>query len=374
MPSGRHRRHREQPTPTRRSEPESLAGEDEGLEGLGLEGLASTVGTKVQSVLKTATKYMSGEVRHAVKQGVDMVLGKEFGKRDLSFIHIPINFGQSIERVGLNGEREQEVPFLIQPSFQAKKEQNKWNAIHIAKGPGGEIWGQMNPDLRPVSNVTGCNLFQTPQKYWPEDVAASYLSGRRAFGLLRDPYDKIVGEFRQQASGGGRAVTDLKRKEISEREGTVERESQEYLDFYSTCDLNGWVKAELTRIKQGDQFRGNCHLLPQSEYFEHPHGISLAIDNRLLPESFNQAMEDHGYNMRMDSSSIHHNWSCNKLSAWSLDEEAKELIKEVYASDFKLLCKTFGYCDSEELTCMQQLPMMCGGSPYDNPTPQFFQS
>jgi len=288
-------------------------------------------------------------------------MGKEFGKKDLALVSVPVNFATAAERAGLNGDRMQDMSFLYKSSFEAKKEQNQWNAIRIVKGPGGEIWGQMDPDLRPISNITGCNLYHTPQKYWPEDIAERYFSGKRAFGILRDPYDKVVAVFRELATGGGQPS----RKEVSDREGAPEVESEEYLAFYSDCDVNGWVKAELARVAQGDVYRGNCHLLPQAEYFDHPHGISLPIDNRLLPESFNEVMEEHGYPIRMDAASVRHTKSCGKISAWSLDEESRALVREVYASDFELLCKTFGYCDTEELTCMQQLPQMCGGSPYD---------
>ena len=39
--------------------------------------------------------------------------------------------------------------------------------------------------------------------------------------------------------------------------------------------------------------------------------------------------------------------------------DTKKLIREVYARDFELLCKHFGYCDAGENVCLTEVPEMC---------------
>lgn len=303
---------------------------------------------------------MGGAAAAQPDQGEQPV--QEFFKHDLAFVHVPMNFGRMVERAALEGNREEETPFILYGSFNAKTLKEQWEQISSVQGAGGQVWGTMYPELRMVSNYSGCNLVYEPPKHWPAELAQAYFGARRPFGLLRDPYDRLISEFRDQASGGGKQAVDFKRSEVSEREGSLEREGPEYQALYSNCDINGWVKAEMRHYKAGDQFRGNCHLLPQAEYFEHPHGISLPIDMRLLPDSFNAEMERHGYAMQLKIAGMRHNWSCSKLSVWDLDDESKRLIREVYAADFDLLCRHFGYCDNQELTCLAQIPFMCGAA------------
>merc|ERR1711879_625027 len=145
-----------------------------------------------------------------------------------------------------------------------------------------------------------------------------------------------------------------------------ERDSERYRRYYETCDVNAYLKEELAKYKAGDRFRGNCALLPQADYFDPPFGIALPVDNRKFPDSFNEIMVEHDY-PTMNLTSTIHNWACSNVSAYSLDTEVKQLIKEVYVRDFELLCSYFGYCDRDEMTCMEQIPSMCGGKPREHP-------
>jgi len=284
--------------------------------------------------------------------------------RDLAMVHVPCNFGHTIEKAALMSQDNDEL--YVDPSFTETDKTRQQMYINMAQGPGGEAWGMMAPDLRQISEKTGCDLYYTPQVDWPEAVAKKYFrfnrhENRTVFGMLRDPYDKIVNEFRMQVVGVSSLFAKESRKAISEREGTMDRESDEYQRYYDTCNVSAWVKAELTKYKNGSRFRGNCHLLPQAEYFKGINGISIPIDNRLIPQSFNEVMKNHGYEIRMGLT--YHNYKC-EISAWNLDDEAKSLVREVYADDFDLVCKHFGYCDKEELTCIKQVSHMCGGSPH----------
>eukprot|EP00913_Durusdinium_trenchii_P018028 g16941.t1 len=135
---------------------------------------------------------------------------------------------------------------------------------------------------------------------------------------------------------------------------------------YRSCDVNAYLRAELPKVLAGDVYRADCHFVPQAEYFENPFANTTAIDNRGLPQKFNDLMVERGYfNISMPSNTLH-NYVCNNISAYTLAEDVKALIRQVYARDFDLICNLFGYCDREEVTCLQQVPNMCGGKPGTN--------
>lgn len=297
--------------------------------------------------------------------------------RDLAFVHVPVNFGHDVERDALMAEEVEgdlySNPYATAAAMYMGGDSvvtKELKSLTMVQGPGGEAWGKMDPALRELSPKTGCDLYATPPKYWPKVVARKYFrydqyQNKTVFGLLRDPYDRIVHEFRLQSQGFDSLFNNETRKVISEREGTMDRESEKYQSFYDDCNVSAWVKAELGRFQKGDRFRGNCHLLPQKYYFDGVHGIQVPIDNRHIPQSFNEVMKNHGYDIRMATDDTLANLKCD-VSAWSLDEEAKALVREVYADDFALLCQHFGYCDNTELTCLKQFPRMCSGSPYED--------
>lgn len=279
----------------------------------------------------------------------------------LAFAHVPCNFGHTVENVGLG---EGHNPFPIALSLAAPTYQEQLGIMeHLVKAPCGALWGMMHPAARPISAETGCNLYYTPGYMWPQEAAAEYFGSKQIFALLRDPLDKMVNEFRMQVEGVDSIYTMLTRAEISLREGHFEREGPEYMSWYWTCNVNAYLQSELKYFLQGgkQRYRGNCHLLPQSEYFKGAHGATIAVDVRKIPDSFNQLMEEHGYEVKMGTTM--HNFMCNGVSAYSLTEETKALIRQVYAEDYALLCQKFGYCNDQELTCLSQIPDMCGGKP-----------
>lgn len=284
------------------------------------------------------------------------------GIRRLSFAHVPCNFGHTVENYGL-GQPQQlgRIYFLglslLAPGYDAKL----WVMNNLARQPGAELWGMMHPAARPISEVTGCNLYYTPGKYWPAKAAEEYFADREVFALLRDPYDKMANEFRMQVQGIDSGFTVLTRPEVSWREGHLERENATYQTWYATCDVNAYLQEELRRYLEGDRFRVNCHMLPQSEYVEQPYGATVFVDNRKIPDSLNELFTARGYAMKVEQPI--HNYFCNNISAYSLTEETKSLIRKVYRADFDLLCAKFGYCNDRELFCLENLSGMCGGKP-----------
>lgn len=300
-----------------------------------------------------------------------LAVGREGSKQPanvsapLSFAHVPCNFGHSVELFAL-GELQDDAAIYLS-DFAPTYGEQLWIMDNLAKAPDGVLWGMMHPITRPIDNTTGCNLYYTPGYLWPQEAADAYFARNTVFAFLRDPYDKMVNEFRQQVGGVDSAYLMLTRAEVSAREGHMERENATYQEWYDTCDVNKYLQAELGFYLQGgaQRFRDNCHLLPQSEYLQQPYGATVFMDVRKIPDSFNDLMEAHGYPYQMTGEI--HNTMCNNLSAWSLTEETKALIREVYADDFNLLCEQFGYCDDRELTCLEQIPDMCGGKPGSPP-------
>merc|ERR1712183_349534 len=90
---------------------------------------------------------------------------------------------------------------------------------------GAEYWGLFYPGLTEVSEVTGCHIYLTPQKHWPKALAAKYFGGnKKIFGILRDPYERLVAQFRGN---------------IGKKYGG------DWGEFRKVCDVNGGIKKGL---------------------------------------------------------------------------------------------------------------------------------
>jgi len=253
---------------------------------------------------------------------------------DLVMVHVPFNFGHTIEKVALLGTNASSAAFgaLMKTAEQLIPVQAKQAVMGAAIQHRGEQWGTFYPGLVEVSKVTGCPLYLTPQKHWPRELQDRYLGNRTIFGLLRDPYERLVSIFRG-----------------------------DYPKYFSTCDVNGAVKLMMRRYLSGDRYWHGCVFLPQAEYFEGgAYNITLPIDNRYFPASVNAALLAHGYdNMLIGKSDIMHVDGCSEVWPGDLDQEARRLVRQVYARDFELLCKHFGHCDPEENVCLRGVPGMC---------------
>merc|ERR1719167_1440089 len=109
----------------------------------------------------------------------------------------------------------------------------------------------------------------------------------------------------------------------------------------------------------GNKFMADCTYIPQADYFDPPFGITLAVDNRLFPDSANKLFKEHGYPYHIGDADILHVFGCTEAWAGDLDCEARALVRKVYKRDFDLLCEKFGYCDEDTSVCIQGVPMMC---------------
>eukprot|EP00933_Yihiella_yeosuensis_P018974 TRINITY_DN15444_c0_g1_i1.p1 TRINITY_DN15444_c0_g1~~TRINITY_DN15444_c0_g1_i1.p1 ORF type:complete len:453 (-),score=89.59 TRINITY_DN15444_c0_g1_i1:761-2119(-) len=287
----------------------------------------------------------------------------------LAFTHIPANFGQSVEVAGLQLDRSDASAWAkISSSFDEPSAPKAEAMLHEVLPSDSELWGMMDPRLRGFSDKTKCHLYYTPPTLQPKDVAERYYRGKTAFAFLRDPYDRLVNDFRRQVFAVENIFAKTCRQNTSAREGHMERESEQYKTWYRTCDVNAYLKAELAKVVAGDRFRADCHFLPQAEFFNNPYAkTTLALDTRKIPSVFDELMIEHG-NSNVKMSGTLHNLVCNNLSAYSLEPDVRTLIKQVYADDFALLCVHFGHCSKDEMTCISQIPHMCGGKPGTNLT------
>lgn len=253
------------------------------------------------------------------------------GQRDLVLADVPFNFGITISKVAGLGQGQdwgQQTEAYFKLVHMAPPE-SSWEAVRSQVQPNAEIWGGLNPDLRMPSAVTGCPLHYTPQKWWPRPLAEQYFGNKTVFGILRDPYERLVSFHRDP-------------------------------DFYPDCDVNKAVKATLLQYLGGNRFAQGCRFLPQAEFFDMPYGITLPIDIRRFPASANEVLEKHGYNnTHINMDDVLRAGGCPNVWAGDLDAETRKLVRFIYKRDFELLCKHFGYCDQEETICLAHIPGMC---------------
>lgn len=239
----------------------------------------------------------------------------------LAFMHVPFNFGHTVESVA---------------AFS------------------GVIWGSMNPALTETSNATGCPYYFTPPKYWPVDLANQYFGSSEVFGILRDPYERLVAMFRGGMEGYGAAYNH---------------------SLLETCDIDQGIQEMLHNyLYGGNRFASDCALIPQAEYFEGPYAITVPVDNRLFPHSANAVLAEHGYPIYIPQDAILHVSDCQEKWSADLSPETRRLIRQIYAKDFELLCSHFGYCDNDEVVCLTYVNGMCPESVFSwNPELQMYQ-
>jgi len=190
--------------------------------------------------------------------------------------------------------------------------------------------GACEPNSAGSVSVTGCHLADTPPKYWPANFAKMYFENRTRFGLLQNPYTRLVNYFKAHLH-------------LFEQE-------------HETCDINTAIVNELGKYSAGDKFGKNCAFIPQSEYLTGKYGATELIDARDLSDSLETLMSKHDYKFNKDNFATvltkrqqGFGGKCQHLSARSFTESSRQTIKNVYHNDFALLCQHFLYCDTDEL-------------------------
>eukprot|EP00930_Biecheleria_cincta_P062937 TRINITY_DN4839_c0_g1_i1.p1 TRINITY_DN4839_c0_g1~~TRINITY_DN4839_c0_g1_i1.p1 ORF type:complete len:363 (+),score=55.68 TRINITY_DN4839_c0_g1_i1:86-1090(+) len=291
---------------------------------------------------------------HLLQTG--LALATKRASRDLVLMHIPYNFGHTLEYVAYfpTAVLDELVDGMGSGYSGGKAASDVGELVEAyPMKPGGELWGHLNPELQVVSNQTGCPMYYTPPKYWPSDLAKRYFGNKQVFGLFRNPYERLVSLFRGNFEGYGGG----------------------YGKLHDNCDVNAAVKLMMKRYLAGDKYSNGCTFLPQTEYIDMPHGVTLPIDLQAFPNSMNAVLAQHGYdNLHIRTKDIMHVGSCDNVWAGDLDNETRAMVKQVYKRDFEFLCKTFGYCDQDKPVCLQGVPHMCPEKEFTwNETQQRYQ-
>lgn len=280
---------------------------------------------------------------------------------ELLFLHIPYNFGYTVGLAALYGHSvtsawsvaeawDHSRKLFGDKGAQEEKDGAVWFHNHpsatavkaaMEANPETKLWGGVAPELQELSDVTGCPLYFTPPKYWPKDLAQSYLSGKKVFGILRNPLERLVAMFRGGYSEYGSFPPH----------------------FRESCDVNGAIKWLMQSLMNGtvSKYASQCTFIPQVEFFEGPFGVQIAVDNLHFPESLNRMLvyNDLGQAV-VEQNVILQIAGCDNIWAGDIDEETKSLVYEYFQADFDLLCQRFGYCDKgTRATCLVQVPGMC---------------
>lgn len=223
---------------------------------------------------------------------------KEFfnSNYNLKFVHIPKTAGTSIENAALKHN--------IKWGFRdwTKKDENE----NLIKDPNN-CFNLNKPWINISTNYTSnknnmCYPWHIPPSMLNRKV---YKENDKLFCVVRNPYDRIVSEYKKHQS-----------KNISKDE------------------LNKFIKNNInnTNIYNND-FK--CHLIPQYKY---THG-NIKCDHILkfenLDNEFKELMDK--YNLSHIKLDKHENKSSNKLNKYDLTKESKEIIYNIYKKDFELL-------------------------------------
>eukprot|EP00933_Yihiella_yeosuensis_P065598 TRINITY_DN6950_c0_g1_i1.p1 TRINITY_DN6950_c0_g1~~TRINITY_DN6950_c0_g1_i1.p1 ORF type:complete len:344 (-),score=48.01 TRINITY_DN6950_c0_g1_i1:134-1165(-) len=270
--------------------------------------------------------------------------------QDLAFVHVPYNFGHTIEMIAAYGHG-MPAKMSFAPVYLMARNESVYNLpveeqktmleeYQPPTGHGAESWGMISPLLAGKSSI-GCPMYLSPPKYWPEDVAKSYFGKKKRFGLLRDPYERLVAIFRGSAGGQ-----------------TGEGYGGNYSKYAATCDVDGAVMEMLKKV-ESNKYADGCGLTPQSEYFEGEYGLEVPVDNRLFPMSMNKFFKESGSDFTIETDDILHVSGCPETWSAALRPETRALVRKLYAEDFDLVCKHFGYCDVDGNTCLEYVPVMC---------------
>jgi len=284
----------------------------------------------------------------ALLQTKSSLIVKSHDQQDLVFVHVPMNFGNSITEQAALGTGSN-LSYAEVTAAGGKG----WDYINSIALEDASFWGPMNPDLQVHSNWNGgelmsdtsqgCPMYYTPQQYWPVDLAQKFFGDKTVFGLLRNPYDRFLAFLRAE-------------------EGGV---LQGFAFDNRTCDFSAKVKMMFAG-KASWPPAMRCQLQPQAPFFEGKNRITLPLGLEDFPMNAQTLLEEHGYSsVHLDPNEMHHVAGCDNTWGMDLDAETKAILKNYYAKDFALMCKVFGQCDTDHASCCKRVPGMCPLKAFD---------
>lgn len=219
----------------------------------------------------------------------------------LEFVHIPKNAGTAVETAGLEADI---------------------------------MWSRFSFSLlgkRHMSDGNMCNAYHIP----PWMLDRSPYKDTTAFCVTRHPYDRAVSEYTYLLSD----LADWSHEFAEEYDtGLYDREP------CTARGLNHFVRRTGHLFKRGLKYIDDCHHLPQSQYIWDYSGGEpgrqickevLRLDH--LDQGFATLMGKYGYQVVLPKKPEFRSADYCDVSAADLDEESRQLLRELYADDFRLL-------------------------------------
>lgn len=241
---------------------------------------------------------------------------QDIPKKDkITFVHIPKTGGGTIEKTANQGGY-------------------RWGVCNY-----WFINGICNKDLPPPVNMTHPyrqQWFHVPLQWIPKEVP-TYYEGHDLFAVVRNPYDRMVSEFKWQCH--------------SMHERHCEQKDKDKLN--SAAYMNEWIQTQLKKFQDCPREKKldpvfpdkNCimmfsgHFIIQSDFIYDlkPDGQEVAmveyvLHMETLTEEFASLMAEYNNELRLPVKPLHK--SSGGLSAKDLDRKSIELVNSIYKRDF----------------------------------------
>lgn len=207
---------------------------------------------------------------------------------------------------------------------------NAGTTIEVAGRGAGISWGVSNIGFRfsrRMPDGSACSSYHIPPRHLH---GLSPYAGAELFCVTRHPYQRAVSEYsyllsapwaEKYSEAYGNGIFD---KPACSAEG-----------------LNHFVQTVLALHLGGRQYVDNCHHVSQAEFIWDGSGAQRCahvLRQEDLPGAFDLLMARRGYPLRLPSEHVNsESHFCRGLSAGSLSEETRRMLRRVYADDFRLL-------------------------------------
>ena len=198
----------------------------------------------------------------------------------------------------------------------------RWGSCHYWSKGHSETCGANNPEDRSLvrDHRDSCPVkyklpaWHLPPQCFPE--ALDPYAGRRTFLVVRNPFDRMLSEYRcpwtGHAAEGGR-------------------------DVESTKSLNAWIQRKIKRVPHRDGFRLG-HGIPM-HWYAYKNGQQI-VDHVLhfenLSADFARLMQRYALNISLPVAKVNtHQGTAHSLSVHDFDATSRQLIRDYYADDFR---------------------------------------
>ena len=189
--------------------------------------------------------------------------------------------------------------------------------IHIPKAGGSYVEKEFNKNNYKIGKFDNnkhlksknkCTFWHTPVKYNKNINFKDY----RVFTVVRNPYDRIISEYNWKGFG----------------------EFYKKLNVSKNTEINQFISKLNTNEKIYD---GDCHLVPQSEYLTDYYGNK--VENIIHQENLDEELEKfiNKYKLNVKLSKEKNQVKKKNFTQNDLTTESKNIIKNYYKEDFKLL-------------------------------------